>query len=103
MEEKVMDEIMVTEDYEVEGVTEEIEGVEAASSGNGLKTVVGLGVIAGLSYLGYKFVVKPIKAKFKAKKEQLVEAEAVEVVETDAEVIDKDDTEKVVKINGKKK
>ena len=102
MEEMVTNEIMTTEDYEVENVTEEIEEVEAEGSGKGLKTVVGIGVIAGLSYLGYRFVVKPIKAKFKAKKEQAIEAEAVEV--TDANVsVDDNNTENVVRFNGKKK
>lgn len=103
MEEQVMNEIMTTEDYEVEDVTEEIEEVETEGSGNGLKTVVGLGVIAGLGYLGYKFVVKPIKAKFKAKKEQVVEAEVIEVTDAEDSVDDKNNTENVVKFNGKKK
>jgi hypothetical protein len=102
MEELVKDEIMTTEDFEVEDVIEENEEVEESGSGNGLKTVVGIGLVAGLSYLGYRFVVKPIKAKFKAKKEQAVEAEAVAVNDADAEVADGDSKGNVVGFKKKK-
>lgn len=42
---------------------------EASDSRNGFKTVVGIGLAAGLGYFGYKLIVKPIVNKFKNRKE----------------------------------
>lgn len=103
MENMENNEIMTTEEFEVIDVTDEIVEVETESSGNGLKAVVGVGIAAGLGYLGYRFIVKPIKAKFKAKKEQTVEAEAVEVIEEPSVQENDNDPKEDVKPSGKKK
>lgn len=96
-------EIMTTENLEVMEELGNIEEIEAVSSGNGLKTVAKIGVIAGLGYLGYRFVVKPMVAKFKAKKEQAVdESDVIEVADTDVEV-GEDDDRNVVGFDRRKK
>ena len=38
-------------------------------SGKGLKTIVGIGLVALAGGLAYKYIVKPVSAKIKSKKE----------------------------------
>ena len=86
MEEKTMENnnLMVNEN-EVMEATEEIAEV---SSGNGFKAaaVIGLAVIGGIA--AYKFIVKPLVAKAKAKKEQLAMEAETEVESFEAEEVD---------------
>lgn len=91
-----------TEIIEVEDAIENIDGVEEIGSGNGLKTVAKIGAVVGLGYLGYRFIVKPIVAKIKAKKEQVIEAEEFEVTDAENTVYGENDTDSVVKFNKKK-
>lgn len=65
-------EIMVNEK-----VIETTEGIATASSGNGIKIViiprpkvVGTGLTLLVGFVAYKYVIKPVVAKIKAKKEQ---------------------------------
>lgn len=58
-------EIMVNE--EVIEVTEEIAN---ASFGKGFKVAAGIGLTALGGFVAYKYVIKPVMAKIKAKKEQ---------------------------------
>ncbi|MDD2298576.1 MAG: hypothetical protein PHU69_02935 [Fermentimonas sp.] len=58
-------EIMVNE--EVIEVTEEIA---TAGSGNGIKMAAGIGLAVLGGVVAYKYLVKPMVAKIKAKKEQ---------------------------------
>jgi hypothetical protein len=58
-------EIMVNEK-----VIETTEGIATASSGNGIKKVVGTGLTLLVGFVAYKYVIKPVVAKIKAKKEQ---------------------------------
>ena len=58
-------EIMVNE--EVIEVTEEIA---TAGSGNGIKMAAGIGLAVLGGVVAYKYIVKPMVAKIKAKKEQ---------------------------------
>ena len=64
-----MEQIMVNEE-----VMEATEEVVTTKSGKGLKVVLGIGlaVLAGKAIS--KYIIKPIKAKRKAKKEVVVEA-----------------------------
>ena len=84
-------EIMTNEEYEIEEVYDFDGFEEEESSGKGLKAVVGVGLAAGLGYLGYKFVVKPLVNKFKAKKGQSTEKDVVIVDhKVEYEVCDED-------------
>ena len=58
-------EIMVNEK-----VIETTEGIATASSGNGIKKAVGTGLTLLVGFVAYKYVIKPVVAKIKAKKEQ---------------------------------
>ena len=58
-------EIMVNEK-----VIETTEGIATAGSGNGIKKVVGTGLTLLVGFVAYKYVIKPVVAKIKAKKEQ---------------------------------
>ena len=77
-------EIMVNED--VIEVTEEIAN---AGFGKSFKVAAGVGLAVIVSFVAYKYVVKPMVAKIKTKKEQqrmdadFDEFEVVEVVEID--------------------
>ncbi len=58
-------EIMVNEE-----IIETTEGIATAGSGNGIKKVVGTGLTLLVGFVAYKYVIKPVVAKIKAKKEQ---------------------------------
>ena len=58
-------EIMVNEE-----VIEMTEGIATASSGKGFKVTAGVGLRVLGGFVAYKYVIKPIIAKIKAKKEQ---------------------------------
>ena len=73
-------EIMANE--EVIEVTEEIA---TASSGNGIKMAAGIGLVVLGGVAAYKYIVKPMVVKIKAKKErQAMEEEFVKI--DDAEI-----------------
>ena len=48
----------------------EAEGIATAGSGNGIKKAVGTGLTLLVGFVAYKYVIKPVVAKIKAKKEQ---------------------------------
>ena len=58
-------EIMVNEE-----VIETTEGIATASSGKGFKVAAGVGLTVLGGFVAYKYVIKPVMAKIKAKKEQ---------------------------------
>ena len=58
-------EIMVNED-----VIEVTEEIATASSGKGFKKAVGTGLTLLVGFVAYEYVIKPVVAKIKAKKEQ---------------------------------
>lgn len=58
-------EIMVNEE-----VIETTEGIATAGSGKGFKKAAGVGLIVLGGFVAYKFVIKPVVAKIKTKKEQ---------------------------------
>ena len=58
-------EIMVNE--EVIDIT---EGIATASSGKGFKVAAGVGLTVLGGFVAYKYVIKPVMAKIKDKKEQ---------------------------------
>lgn len=62
----------------------ETEGIVTASSGNGIKKAVGTGLTLLVGFVAYKYVIKPVIAKIKNKKEQR---------RINAEVYDFDDAE----------
>ena len=62
---------------------------EYEGSGKGLKIAAGIGLAALVAGLGYKFIVKPARAKIKAKKESK-EEEVNEVVEESYEEFEGD-------------
>ena len=61
---------------------------EYEGSGKGLKIAAGIGLAALVAGLGYKFIVKPVRAKIKAKKES--KEEVNEVVEESYEEFEGD-------------
>jgi hypothetical protein len=69
-----------------EEVFETVE--ETTESGKGLKVAAGIGIVAIVGALAYKFVAKPIAAKIKAKKAQK-QAEADGYIE--GEIVDSDE------------
>ena len=74
-------EIMVNEE-----VIETTEGIAKASSGNGIKMAAGIIALAVLGGIGaYRYIVKPMVAKIKAKKEQQAMEEKFDNFE-DAEI-----------------
>ena len=58
-------EIMVNEE-----VIEATEEIATAGSGNGIKMAAGIGLAVLGGVVAYKYIVKPMVAKIKAKKEQ---------------------------------
>ena len=58
-------EIMVNEE-----VIETTEEIATASSGKGFKVAAGVGLTVLGGFVAYKYVIKPVIAKIKAKKEQ---------------------------------
>ena len=72
------EEIMVNE------VIETTEEIATASSGKGFKVAAGVGLTVLGGFVAYKYVIKPVIAKIKAKKEQQM---------INAEVYDFDDAE----------
>ena len=72
-------EIMVNEE-----VIETTEEIATASSGKGFKVVAGVGLTVLGGLVAYKYVIKPVVAKIKSKKEQQ---------KIDAEFDDFDDAE----------
>ncbi|MFA7675056.1 MAG: hypothetical protein WCY38_03220 [Endomicrobiia bacterium] len=58
-------EIMVNEE-----VIETTEGIATASSGKGFKVAAGVGLTVLGGFVAYKYIIKPMVAKIKAKKEQ---------------------------------
>ena len=79
-------EIMTNEDYEMDEVYDlDLIDDSEKSENKGLKTAIGIGVAAGLGFLGYKFIVKPIVKKFKAKKAEEAGEETVEIVDGNVE------------------
>lgn len=72
-------EIMVNEK-----VIETTEGIATAGSGKVFKVVAGVGLTVLGGFVAYKYVIKPVIAKIKAKKEQQM---------INAEVYDFDDAE----------
>ena len=75
-------EIMVNEE-----IIETTEGIATASSGKGFKVAarVSLTVLGG--FVAYKYVLKPVIAKIKAKKEQQMIDEEVDDFD-DAEIVE---------------
>ena len=53
-----------------EEVIEVTEGIATASSGKGLKIAVGIGLTVLASGLAYRYIIKPMVVKIKAKKEE---------------------------------
>ena len=72
-------EIMVNEE-----VIETTEGIATAGSGKVFKVTAGVGLTVLGGFIAYKYVIKPVIAKIKAKKEQQM---------INAEVYDFDDAE----------
>ncbi len=72
-------EIMVNEE-----IIETTEGIATAGSGKVFKVVAGVGLTVLGGFVAYKYVIKPVIAKIKAKKEQQM---------INAEVYDFDDAE----------
>lgn len=85
-----MDENKVTEMNEIE--EEEYLPTEVTNSNNGLMVAVGVG-LAAIAGLGYKFVVKPLVAKHKAKKESEEVVTTFEVVENESSESDEQNEE----------
>jgi len=48
----------------------ETEGIATAGSGKGFKVAAGVGLTVLGGFVAYKYVIKPVIAKIKAKKEQ---------------------------------
>lgn len=67
-----------------EEVIDTTEEIATASSGKGFKVAAGVGLTVLGGFVAYKYVLKPVIAKIKAKKEQQM---------IDAEVDDFDDAE----------
>ena len=64
-------EIMVNEE-----VIETTEGIATANSEKGFKVAAGVGLTVLGGFVAYKYVIKPVIAKIKAKKEQqMIDAE----------------------------
>lgn len=82
-----------------EAVAEAAEDIvtTVTSSENGLKTIAKIGgtvaLASGAIYLGYKYVVKPLSAKIKAKKEQDDEMSTMTDVENTSVEDDVDNVE----------
>lgn len=72
---------MMNEEIMVNELIEGTEEIATASSGKGFKVAVGVGVAALVSVVAYKYVIKPIVVKIKAKKEQVEVIEVIEEIE----------------------
>lgn len=83
-----MDEILTNEN--VIETTEDV--IETVDSCKAVKVVAGVGGAVILGVVAYKFIVKPIRAKIKAKKDDTVETK-VEVVDEVSEDSDESETE----------
>lgn len=83
-----MDEILTNEN--VIETTEDV--IETVDSCKAVKVVAGVGGAVILGVVAYKFIVKPIVAKIKAKKDDTVETK-VEVVDEVSEDSDESETE----------
>ncbi len=70
-------------------VVEATEGIAMSDSGRAIKIVAGTGLSLLAGFITYKYIVKPIAAKIKAKKVQKatepIEATCVEVKDSDSE------------------
>jgi len=67
-------------------VVETNEEIMNAENGNGFKIAVGIGLAVLAGGIAYKYIVKPITAKIKAKKEQrVVEEVEIDCIEVDSE------------------
>lgn len=64
-----------------EEVIETTEEIINASSGKGFKVAAGVGLTVFAGVAAYKYVVKPIVAKIKARKEQQEEDKVVDIAE----------------------
>lgn len=80
------------ETNEIMGTEEVMDLIEETptngGSGKGLKTVVGIGLVALAGTLAYKYIVKPVSAKIKSKKEAnvvIVNPENSEVTDVEIE------------------
>lgn len=71
-----METMEIMNDEEVIETTEEILDED---SGNGLKKVVGIGLVGLVGFAAYRYVAKPIIAKIKARKEQQKENKVVDI------------------------
>ena len=60
----------MNEEIKVNEVIETTEEIATASSGKGFKVAAGVGLTVLGGFVAYKYVIKPIAAKIKAKKEQ---------------------------------
>lgn len=64
-----------------EEVIETTEEIVNASSGKGFKVAAGVGLTVFGGVVAYKYVVKPIMAKIKARKEQQEEDKVADIAE----------------------
>ena len=70
-------EIMVNEE-----IIETTEGIATAGSGKGFKVAAGVGLTVLGGFVAYKYVLKPVIAKIKTKKEQqMIDEEVDNVIE----------------------
>ncbi|HHX36723.1 MAG TPA: hypothetical protein GX717_01935 [Clostridiaceae bacterium] len=73
-----METMEITNNEEVIETTEEIVN---ASSGKGFRVVAGVSLAAVVGVAAYRYIVKPIMAKIKAKKEQQEEDKVADIAE----------------------
>nr|DAQ19133.1 MAG TPA: Type II secretion system, protein M [Caudoviricetes sp.] len=79
-------EIMVNEE-----VIEATEEIANAGVSKGFKVAVGIGLTALGGVIAYKYVIKPLVAKIKAKKaQQEINEETIDLPDDEIEVIDED-------------
>ena len=78
---------IMNETYEPDDIIVD-DAVESGSSGNGWKIAAGVGIAALVGGLAYKFVVKPIAKKIKAKKAEKNIVTEVEVPRVEAGLVD---------------
>lgn len=78
-------EIMTTNEEVIDEVTEEIA---TADSGKTLNVIAGIGLAVLGGVLVYKYAIKPIVAKIKAKKEEQARSESIECEDYDEVVVE---------------
>ncbi len=83
---------MALEVIETTEVMEATEEIVNASSGNLLKATAGVGLVVLGGVVAYKYLYKPMKAKFEAKtetqeNETVVDDEIVDTIESDIEEV----------------